>query len=62
MGALRMGEPPRRTLRLETHWSYYDAPDRALCGEAMRPEQFNRAPSCPVCLQVLARMRLEDQR
>lgn len=37
----------------QTHWSPYDAPYYALCGQPISPEQFNRNPSCPVCRQKL---------
>lgn len=46
----------------DTHWSSHDAPQWALCGARIRPEQFARVPSCPDCLQALEAQRLEDQR
>ena len=51
----------RRTVG-PTHWSYYDDPGRALCGEAIEPEQFNRDPTCPECRARLEAMKAEDLR
>ena len=51
----------RRTVG-PTHWSYWDEPDQALCGETIEPEQFNRDPTCPECRTQLAAMKAEDLR
>ena len=45
-----------------THWSYYDAPQWALCGQRIEPEQFAKEPTCESCRQALAQMQMEDVR
>ena len=45
-----------------THWSYYDAPQWALCGQRIEPEQFAKDPACEICRQALAQMQTEDVR
>lgn len=45
-----------------THWSYFDEPWKALCGERIEPEQFARDPSCPECQAALRRIQDEDIR
>ena len=46
----------------QTHWSYYDAPQWALCGERIGPIQFARVPTCLTCLARLHQMQDEDVR
>ena len=53
--------PSRRPVGY-SHWSYFDDPWTALCGERIAPEQFSRTPTCQVCLQALQRMQDEDIR
>ena len=53
---------PWRQPRGQTHWSYYDAPQWALCGERIEPKQFNRDPTCPACQAALKQMQDEDIR
>lgn len=55
---------PKKTTdpRLLSHWSWWDAPQWALCGERIEPKQFARDPSCPDCQLALQRMKDEDIR
>ena len=51
-----------RVATTPTHWSYYDAPQWALCGQRIEPEQFAKDPACEICRQALAQMQTEDVR
>ena len=51
-------EAPRLTLDV-THWSFWDDPDRALCGVWIDAREFSPAPTCPHCRRLL--IELEQQ-
>lgn len=43
-----------------THWSYWDDPTRALCGQTIRRQDVATPPTCPDCARRLAERQLDD--
>jgi hypothetical protein len=44
-----------------THWSYWDEPQAALCGERIvSGRQFSTDPTCPLCRATLAQINAQE--
>lgn len=49
-----------KPVKVDTHWTFYDEPERALCGVLVRPELVDARPTCAICQVEIERLEKKE--